>query len=190
MTNTTMLPFQPDSMTPAQLAAVSYLARYSGHTHSLYAYQLRRWFEWCETSRFDPLIGIQRAHVELYIRHLGECGLRSSSTNTMMPGVRGLFRFAHIDGIISADPAGYARLPRVHQDESRTQGLDRLELIRFLQVTQTITVHHGALAYLLGINALRASEAAAVRIEDYRETCGVTASCTSSAKATRPPPCH
>jgi integrase/recombinase XerD len=61
-------------------------------------------------------------------------------------------------------------LPKVHQDETRTQGLDRLELIRFLQVAQTLTVHHGALAYLLGINALRASEAAAVRIEDYRET--------------------
>ena len=30
--------------------------------------------------------------------------------------------------------------------------------------------HQGALAYLLGINALRASEAAAVRIEDYAET--------------------
>jgi len=41
----------------------------------------------------------------------------------------------------------------VHSDESRTQGLDRLELIRFLQVSQTITVHHGAVAYLLGINA-------------------------------------
>jgi hypothetical protein len=54
--------------------------------------------------------------------------------------------------------------------ESRTQGLDRLELIGFLQVAQSITVHHDALAYLLGINALRASEAAAVRIEDYRET--------------------
>jgi integrase len=36
--------------------------------------------------------------------------------------------------------------------------------------SQTITVHHGALAYLLGINAPPASEAAAVRIEDYRET--------------------
>jgi integrase len=34
--------------------------------------------------------------------------------------------------------------------------LDRLELIRFLQVAQTISVHHGARAYLLGINALRA----------------------------------
>ncbi len=84
--------------------------------------------------------------------------------------MRGFFRFAHIDGVIVADPVVYARLPKVHRDESRTQGLDRLELIRFLQVAQTLTVHHGALAYLLGINALRASEAAAVRIEDYAAT--------------------
>ena len=120
MSNTILLPFQPDSMTPAQLAAVSYLARYSGHTHSLYAYQLRRWFSWCETNRLDPLEGIQRAHVELYIRHLGESGLRPSSINTMFHGVRGFFRFAHIDGLIPSDPAVYARLPKVHQDESRT----------------------------------------------------------------------
>ena len=93
-----------------------------------------------------------------------------STVTTMMHGVRGFFRFAHIDGLIPSDPAVYARLPKVHRDESRTQGLDRLELIRFLQVAQTISVHHGALAYLLGINALRASEAAAVRIEDYAES--------------------
>jgi integrase/recombinase XerD len=167
MFNTTLLPLQPDAMTPAQLAAVSYLARYSGHTHTLYAYQLRRWFAWCDTGGLDPLIGIQRAHVELYIRHLGSCGLMPSSINTMMHGVRGFFRFAHIDGLIPADPAVYARLPKIHHDETRTQGLDRLELIRFLQIAQTISVHHGALAYLLGINAQRASEAAAVRIEDY-----------------------
>ncbi|MDN5796943.1 MAG: hypothetical protein L0H79_14455 [Intrasporangium sp.] len=30
-------------------------------------------------------------------------------------------------------------------------------------------MHHGALAYLLGINALRTSEAAAVRIKDYAD---------------------
>jgi site-specific recombinase XerD len=165
-----LLPFQPATMTPTQLAAVSFLARYSGATHHLYAYQLRRWFAWCEANRLDPLVGVERAHVELYIRHLGDCGLMPSSINTMMHGVRGFFRFAHIDGRTPADPAVYARLPKVHADESRTQGLDRLELIRFLQVAQTITVHHGALAYLLGINALRASEAAAVRIEDYART--------------------
>jgi integrase/recombinase XerD len=170
MSNTILLPFRPEAMSPAQLAAVSYLARYSGHTHTLYAYQLRRWFCWCETNGLDPLVGIQRGHVELYIRYLGGSGLMPSSVNTSMHAVRGFFRFAHIDGLIPSDPAVYARLPKIHADESRTQGLDRLELIRFLQVAQTVTVHHGALAYLLGINALRASEAAAVRIEDYQET--------------------
>lgn len=47
---TTLLPFQPTEMSPAKLAAVSYLARYSGHTHQLYASQLRRWFAWCEAT--------------------------------------------------------------------------------------------------------------------------------------------
>jgi site-specific recombinase XerD len=167
---TILLPFQPAMMSTAQVAAVSFLARYSGRTHALYAYQLKCWFGWCETNGLDPLVGIQRAHVELYIRSLGEHGLMDSSVVTMMHGVRGFFRFAHIDGLIAADPAIYARLPKVQRDESRTHGLDRLELIRFLQVAQTISVHHGALAYLLGINALRASEAAAVRIEDFADT--------------------
>ena len=166
----TLLSFQPATMSTAQLAAVSYLARYSGRTHTLYAFQLREWFAWCEANGLDALTGIQRAHVELYIGGLGDRGLMDSSVNTMMHAVRGYFSFAHIDGIITTDPAVYARLPKIHRDESRTQGLDRLELIRFLQVAQTLTVHHGPLAYLLGINALRASEAAAVRIEDYADT--------------------
>jgi len=157
-------------MSTAQLAAVSCPAQYSGRTHALYAYQLQEWFAWCEANGVDPLVAIQRAHVELYIRGLGDRGLMDSSVVTMMHVVRGYFRFAHIDGLIPSDPAVYARLPKVHRDESRTQGLDRLELIRFLQVAQTITIHHGALVYLLGINALRASEVAAVRIEDYADT--------------------
>lgn len=93
-----------------------------------------------------------------------------SSVNTTMHAARGYFQFAHIDGLIPFDTAVYARVPKIHHDESRTQRRDRLELIRFPKVAQTITVHHGALAYLLGINALRASEAAAVQIVAYRET--------------------
>ena len=57
MTTTILLPFQPDQMTPAQLAAVSYLARYAGHTHTLYAYQLRCWFAWCEERSLDRWSG-------------------------------------------------------------------------------------------------------------------------------------
>ena len=93
---TTLLPFQPATMSTAQLTAVSYVARYSGRTHSLCAYQLGQWFAWCETNALDPLVRIQRAHVELYIRGLGDRGLMDSSVVTMMHAVRGYFRFAHI----------------------------------------------------------------------------------------------
>ena len=62
MTNTTLHPFQPDAMTPAQLAAVSYLARYTGHTHTLYAYQLRRWFTWSESNDLDRLCCVDGSH--------------------------------------------------------------------------------------------------------------------------------
>jgi integrase/recombinase XerD len=89
MTATTVLPFQPDAMTPAQLAAVSYLAQYTGHTHQLYAAAPRRWFGWCQSNDLDPLAGIQRAHIELYIRNLHEAGLRDSSVNTMFRGFLG-----------------------------------------------------------------------------------------------------
>jgi hypothetical protein len=112
---------------------------------------VRRWFDWCLVNGLDPLVGIDRGHVELYIRQLGDRGLMPSTITPMMHAVRGYFRFARIDGVIRADPAVYARLPKVHCDESRTQGVDRLELIRFLQVAQALSVHHGALAYLLGI---------------------------------------
>jgi hypothetical protein len=140
---TTLPPFEPALMSTAQLAAVSFLARYSGRTHHLYQFQLREWFAWCERNGLDPLVGVQRAHVELYIRSLGERGLMDWSVVSMLCSVRGFVKVAHIDGLIPADPAVYARLPKVQRDESRTHGLDRLELIRFLQVAQTISVHHG-----------------------------------------------
>ena len=102
---TSVLPFQPATMSTAQLAAVSYVARYAGRTHTLYAFQLREWFTWCDANGLDPLVGIQRAHVELYIRQLGEHGLMDSSVVTMMRAISGFFRFAHIDGLIGSDQA-------------------------------------------------------------------------------------
>jgi integrase/recombinase XerD len=82
--STTLLRFQPSTMSTAQLAVVFFLARYIGRTHALYAFQLREWFIWCDGIGLDPLVGVQRAHVELYIRGLGERGLMDCSVVTMM----------------------------------------------------------------------------------------------------------
>jgi integrase/recombinase XerD len=80
----TLLPFPPATMSTAQLAAVSYLAALRRRTHALYAVQLREWFNWCVASGLDLLIEIQRAHLELYIRHIGDHGLMDLSVVTMM----------------------------------------------------------------------------------------------------------
>ena len=71
-TTTLQLPFQPNAMSPAQLAAVSYLARYSGFTHRLYTYQLKRWFDWCDAN-------------SLWTRWSASSALTSSCTSCTVP---------------------------------------------------------------------------------------------------------
>jgi hypothetical protein len=92
------LPLQPAALPPAELAAVSFLPGAPGERKPCTSLTPREWFTWCQANGLDPLTGIQRAHVELYIRGLAERGLMDSSINTMMHAVRGYFRFAHIDG--------------------------------------------------------------------------------------------
>jgi hypothetical protein len=52
--STTLLPFQPSRMSTAQLAAVSFLGRYSWRTHALYAFQLKQWFGWAGATSQPP----------------------------------------------------------------------------------------------------------------------------------------
>ena len=189
MTTSTLLPFQPDAMNPVQLAAASYLARYSGHTHALYAYQLRRWFSWCQTNGLDPLVGIQRAHVELYIRHLGESGLRVSSVNTIMHGVRGFFRFAHIDGLITADPAVYARLRRsipMSPAPKAWTGSSSSGSSRSPRPSPSTTAPWPTCSASTPYAPPRPPRSGS-RTTPRR--CAATGSCTWSARATSPPPC-
>jgi integrase/recombinase XerD len=78
--------------------------------------------------------------------------------------VCGFYRFAHIDGRISSNPAQYVRRPTVHPTDRR--GLDRGELGRFLFTAERFDHAHATLAVLLGLNGLRVSEACATKIED------------------------
>lgn len=65
-----LLPFQPFSMTTAQLAAVSFFARYAG-THELYSYQLHRWFQWWEGNGLE-LIRFLQVALRVLEAHRGE----------------------------------------------------------------------------------------------------------------------
>lgn len=160
------------NLPPAQVAAVSYLARYRGSTHKLYSRHLGDWFTWCGDQGLDPLEGITRGHIEFYVRYRLETrGNKESSTRTALAPVKGFFRFAHIDGLIDRDPAAYIMLPPIHEtDPQFKSGIDRQEMTRFLAASRDISPQHYALGHILGLLGLRASELCSLDIEDRQES--------------------
>src|SRR5919205_1390151 len=92
-----------------------------------------------------------------------ERGLAPSTIDRRLPTVCGFYRFAHIDGRITTNPAQYVRRPKVYPSDAR--GLDRSELGAFLFTAERFDAAHAALAVLLGLNGLRVSEACSADIE-------------------------
>jgi site-specific recombinase XerD len=147
----------------AQLAAVSFLARYNGRTLEAYRHDLRGFFQWA-TDHGIAVLEASRAHIELFRAWMEDRGLAASTIDRRLSTVCGFYRFAHIDGRIRSNPAQYVRRPQVHSSDAR--GLDRSELGVFLFTAEQYDRDHAARAVLLGLNGLRVSEACSTNIED------------------------
>ena len=104
-----------------QLAAVAFLARYSGRTLESYRADLRQFFQWASSVGVPPLAAT-RARIELYRAWMDERGLAAATVDRRLSTVCGYYRFAHIDGRISSNPAQYVRRPRVHPSTQRGHG--------------------------------------------------------------------
>ena len=117
----------------AQLAAVAFLARYSGRTLESYRADLCQFFQWIDSVDLLPLQAT-RAHIELYRAWMDERGLAPATIDRRLSTVCGYYRFAHIDGRIPSNPAQYVRRPRVHPTAQR--GMDRGELASFLYTAE------------------------------------------------------
>jgi integrase/recombinase XerD len=147
----------------AQVAAVSFLARYSGRTLEAYRHDLRGFFQWAADHGI-AVMQASRAHIDLFRAWMQDRGLAASTIDRRLSTVCGFYRFAHIDGRIRSNPAQYVRRPQVHPSDAR--GLDRSELGVFLFTAEQYDRDHAALAVLLGLNGLRVSEACATNVED------------------------
>ena len=131
----------------AQVAAAAFLARYSGRTLDAYRFDLRSFFQWATDAKL-PVLDATRPHIELYRTTLEERGLVAPTIDRRLSTVCGFYRFAHIDGRISSNPAQYVRRPKVYPSEGR--GMDRGELGTFLFTAERFDRDHAALSVLLG----------------------------------------
>lgn len=163
ITETIERPTNGLALDAAQLAAASFLARYTGRTLDAYRHDLRGYFQWALDNGLKVLQAT-RPHIELFRTWMENRGLAASTIDRRLSTVCGFYRFAHIDGRIGSNPAQYVRRPQVHPSEAR--GLDRSELGVFLFTAERYDHRHAALAVLLGLNGLRVSEACATNIED------------------------
>lgn len=171
MENTTLIGLPKTRITtPAELAAAGYLARYRGGTRETYRVSLKLLFDWCGGLGVDVLEGMRRPVLELFARYLEE--ERGNSPSTVahhLSIIKGFYAFAEVDQYIEKSPATHLRMPRVYRDESRTLGLDRMELGALIQTARASHVMDAALVTLMGMLGLRVSEACAVKIEDYQQ---------------------
>lgn len=171
MQNTTLVGLPSARITtPAELAAAGYLARYRGGTRETYRVSLKILFDWCGGLGRDPLEGMRRPVLEIFARYLEDERKNSPATVAHhLSIIRGYYTFAEIDGYIDRSPAAHLRMPRVYIDESRTMGLDRMELGAVIQAARVSSPSDSALIALMGMLGLRVSEACAVNIEDYQD---------------------
>ena len=169
--NTTLIGLPRTRLTtPSEMAAAGYLARYSGATRETYRVSLKILWSWCADLGIDPLEGMRRPVLELFARYLEEERRNSPATVAHhLSIIRGFYSFAEIDGYIDRSPAAHLRMPRVFIDESRTLGLDRMELGSLIQAARASSPSDSALIALMGMLGLRVSEACNVKIEHYQD---------------------
>ncbi|WP_157550499.1 tyrosine-type recombinase/integrase [Nocardioides jensenii] len=167
MTNATATLVAPSNNT-AHLYGAQFLARYNGATRDLYGTRLRIFFAWCATHNLDPITGITRPLLELYSRHLEDDRANCpASVAGALSTLKMFYRLLALDNVIPASPAEYIRMPKVWSDETKTLGLDRLELSALLATARTLDNTRWALVTLLGLLGLRVSEACNVQIENF-----------------------
>lgn len=156
---------------PVNMALVGFLARYGDPTRRGYVVDLKQYLSWCEGNRMHPF-EIKRAHLEVYVRWLEEQKYALATISKRISTVAGFYRFAFIDGHVTSNPAEYLRRPKRGNEESTTNGLDRMELGHFLACARASAVRDYALSCLLGLMGLRVSEALSLNIEDMGSSRG------------------
>ncbi|WP_411732201.1 tyrosine-type recombinase/integrase [Paeniglutamicibacter sp.] len=167
MDQSTALLAPSPSTTPDELAARTFLARYSGPTLETYTFALKKYLRWCDSNGLDPL-QVKRPILELYVRWMENSGIARSTLAHQLGVVRGYYRFAAIDEFIPKNPAEFVRVPRYAEDEARMLGLDRFELGAMLQAARTANPTEWALVVLMGMLGLRVSEACSIQVQDFQ----------------------
>jgi integrase/recombinase XerD len=151
-------------------SVTGFLAGYTGTTRVSYTTDIRLFLAWCADSNVR-LLDVNRAHLELFARHMEAEGRMRSTVARRLSTLGSYYRYCHAEGLLDRNPAANVRRPKVDY-ESRTLGLDRNELGALLVQAGLGSARDHALISLLAMNGLRISEALGADVEDLNHDRG------------------
>ena len=155
-----------------RLAAVAYLARFTGSSREHTESDLRCYLRWCADRGLDPLAA-RRPDLEQYIRWMQEtCRYKPSTISRRFSVTAGFYRTCVIDGVLEHSPAEHVRRPNVPA-ESPTLGFTHLQFEALLTAArESANDYDFALVAMLGLLGLRIFEATGASIADLGEEHG------------------
>jgi len=153
--------YRPDLST---LAGAWLASLTSERTRAAYRVDLVRFSEWCAQLRVEVLPGSRQA-LDAYRVAMLDAGLSASTCARRLSALASFYAYLVDEGLLVSNPAANVKRPRVSQ-ESPTLGLDRDEAQRFLSAAADAGPRDEALACLLLLNGLRASEVAGLNLDD------------------------
>lgn len=152
-------------------AVASFLARYRGATLRAYRQDMLAFLRWCAARELAPLTA-ERPHLELYLRWMEGCGYAPATIGRRFGTAAGFFKYAVLDGHLSANPAVAVTRPRVAWEGQRRTVLHPLEYAALLSAARRDGPASHALVALLGMLGLRVSEACQANLSDLHYESG------------------
>lgn len=144
------------NLDPDSRALLGFLSRYRGRTRENYELDLRQWWAW--TSRHNlTMLGVERFHLELFIRHLQERGLAESTVARRFGTVKGYLHYAYVDELISRDPTAHVQAPKIDHKKQRRTWFTTLDFAGVMKQAMKDPRDHAVIT-MLGFIGLRVNE--------------------------------
>jgi len=156
----------PDELVDQYLGYLRIERAASPQTIRAYSADLRRYLEWSERTRVDP-IALTHRQMRLYLSEMDQAGYARRTIARRLSAVRSLFAYLVAEGLVASDPSSVlatpkipARLPNVIPDQA---------LRALLEAPDSMTpagLRDRAVLELLYATGARVSEVADLKISD------------------------
>lgn len=136
-----------------------------GLTRQAYDLDTRQWFQACRDANLDPIYGIKRLHVEMWVRSLEERYAIKTVARRLCT-VKQFYDYLVSEEVIPASPAG--RVKKIKTPPGfTTKTVSRPHLGRLVATAEKIGPMEHALMAMLVHNGLRASEVCSANVETF-----------------------